>query len=189
MTLKICLVYIVLMHFDLMVTRTQIYLEEERFPMELIHQLINPWNRIYIFLGSSCWELYIQCTCARFHLIHKDHWRWKWDWSWSNVSQVKKLFNGFLYLIIEPFGVLVKINLDGLGSHIQLNSMHNSPFKWSSLWKILKHPFMLAQNILDVLMMVRNINGCSLGSNNTFNIPLNVSMPHGISHAMCYLPK
>ncbi|BAU01026.1 hypothetical protein VIGAN_11017800 [Vigna angularis var. angularis] len=43
---------VVLLHPDLVIPRTQINLREHRCPMQLIQQIINPWQRVFVLDGQ-----------------------------------------------------------------------------------------------------------------------------------------
>lgn len=107
-TSEICLVDILLSHTDLMIPKSQIYLGEVLSSMELINDVVHPWNRVFVL---DCFLIEHPIINAHSHgpvfFLHQDNRRCKGTKTRSYESHIKQFLDGSLNLILIDVWMLV----------------------------------------------------------------------------------
>jgi len=115
----ISLWYVFLPHSNLMITIYKVKIWEELCSMDLIHELINPWDGIPILH-----YLLVQCSKINAHpqgsilFLNHNNWRSIRDWTRPYENQFQNLFNCLLNIISNHFSVPIGMNFYSLGSYL-----------------------------------------------------------------------
>ena len=119
MTFESSIWYVFLPHSNLMITIYKVKIWEELCSMDLIHELINPWDGIFIL---HC--LLVQCSQINAHpqgsilFLYHNNWRSIRACTRSYETQFQEFFNWILNIIFNPFWVSIGMQFDRLNPYI-----------------------------------------------------------------------